>query len=214
MTRFLVRRAASALVAAALVGMPLAAQTRTPALPDRLQADTREVIRRLADSLSTAGVPIEPLYDKAAEGVLKGADDARILRAVRSLAAELTASRAALGTRASRAEILAGASALHAGVPDDELRRLAKAGGDGRALAVPLTVLADLVTRRVPPAVAVSSVEALVERGASDDAFTVLRAEVQKDILSGLAPAAAATARSRALVQAIPQRQLQAPPQR
>jgi hypothetical protein len=195
----------AALVIAVLLLLPAVAHAqpgaRAPALPDRLHADTRTAIERLADSLRAAGVPAEPLYDKAAEGVLKGADDARIVRAVRSLAGELRAARAALGPAAADAEILAGASALHAGVPDESLRRLTRARRARGGLAVPLTVLADLVTRRVPPDVAAASVEALIDRGATDEAFAALRIEVQRDILSGLAPAAAATARTRALMQ-------------
>jgi hypothetical protein len=196
----------AAIVAVAMVAAPMAAAgqagTPRPALP--LQPETRTAIQRLADSLRAAKIPADPLYDKAAEGVLKGADDTRILRAVRSLAGELVAARGALGSSATDAEILAAASALHAGVPIDALRTLAASRGKRRAaasLAVPLTVLADLVTRRVPPDVAVESVEALIMRGATDDAFAALRAEVQRDILSGTAPAAAASARTRALVQ-------------
>jgi hypothetical protein len=105
------------------------------------------------------------------------------------------------------AEILAGASALHAGVAASHLRSLAKERGAGRGsvpLAVPLTVLADLVTRRVPPNVAMTSVLALIARGAADDDFAALRAEVQRDISSGLAPDAAAKARTQAFIRANP----------
>ena len=204
---------ASALAAAAR-GADAQAEARAPAFPDRLQRDTRAAIERLADSLRLAGVPVAPLYDTAAEGVLKGADDARILRAVQSLAGELIAARRALGAPASAAEILAGASAIHAGVPDEALRRLARSRRGAAPLAVPLTVLADLVTRRVPTGVAISSVEALMERGATDDAFTALRAEVQRDIVSGLAPAAAATARTRAFIQSTGRPDAPAIPQR
>lgn len=178
-----------------------------PALPGRLNATTRAAIERLADSLRRANVPADPLYDKAAEGVLKGADDERILRAVRSLAGELTLARSALGSTATAAEVLAGASAVHAGVPAEHLRSLAGERGTGSRsapLAVPLTVLADLVTRRVPPNVATASVVALIARGAADDDFAALRAEVQRDISSGLAPDAAAQARTQAFIRANP----------
>lgn len=178
------------------------AQSDGVRLPDRLSAETRLAVERLADSLRSAGVPWEPLYAKSAEGVLKGADDARILRAVRSLASELTGAHAVLGSSATAAEIVAGASALHAGVPPSDLRRLAQTrrGRPGESpLAVPLTVLADLVARRVPADVATASVEALLSRGAPDDQFSALRADVQRDILSGASPAAAA--RRRALIQ-------------
>jgi hypothetical protein len=181
--------------------IPLAAQSSgtPPELPERLRADTRATISRLADSLRSADIPWEPLYAKSAEGVLKGADDARILRAVHSLARELAAARQALGRAASTAEIVAGASALHAGVPAEDLRRLARmrpSRAGESPLAVPITVLADLVTRRVPPSVAMASISALLQRGAPDERFTTLRTDVERDILSGQAPAAAARART------------------
>jgi hypothetical protein len=197
--------AALALIVIALASAvpALAAQpgARAPALPDRLGADTRAIIVRLADSLRAAALPWEPVYAKSAEGVLKGADDERILLAVRSLARKLAGSRDALGASASAAEIIAGASALHAGVPAQDLRRLAerRPARAGESLAVPLTVLADLVTRRVPPSVAAASVEALLRRGAPDERFSTLREDVERDILSGQPPAAAA--RARALIQ-------------
>lgn len=196
-------RIALIVVALGSASLGLGAQSgaRTPELPDRLRPDTRATIVGLADSLRAAALPWEPLYAKSAEGVLKGADDERILLAVRSLARELAGSREALGASASAAEIIAGASALHAGVPADDLRRLAerRPSRAGESLAVPLTVLADLVTRRVPPSVAAASVDALLRRGAPDERFSTLREDVERDILSGEAPAAAA--RARALIQ-------------
>ena len=207
MSRCFVRTVAlGAALALATAFAPYAAVAQTSTerieLPERLQPATRAEVARLADSLRAAGLPWEPLYAKSAEGVLKGADDARILRAVRSLARELSAARSALGPSATSAEIVAGASALHAGVPSGDLRRLASSRAlrsGASPLAVPLTVLADLVARRVPPGVATASVEALLSRGAPDEQFAVLRADVQRDILSGATPEAAA--RRRALIQ-------------
>src|SRR3982751_1346450 len=48
-------------------------------LPARLAPATRQLIVPLGDSLRAVGLPDAPLYAKAAEGVLKGAADARIL---------------------------------------------------------------------------------------------------------------------------------------
>lgn len=213
MRNFLVmcgRRSAGIALLAVAMAVPACLESQTASrrqLPARLSTETRSAIERLADSLGRAKVPVEPLYDKAAEGVLKGADDSRILRAVRSLARELASARAALGPSAASAEILAGASALHAGVLPDDLRKLARERQHPRgtmSLAVPLTVLADLVTRRVPPGVATASVSTLISGGAAEDDFTALRAEVQRDISSGLAPAAAAAARTQAFIRANP----------
>jgi hypothetical protein len=180
-----------------------AAGAQQSALPDRLGAPARVSIERLADSLRSVGLPTQPLYAKAAEGVLKGADDARIVAAIRTLARELGEARAVLGDESNDAELIAGASALHAGAPAGTLRRLRESGGSRRAkgtLAVPLVVLADLASRGIPGAVAGASLEALAARNASDDQFTALRAAIERDIEAGRAPVDAANARTRALL--------------
>jgi hypothetical protein len=176
------------------------------ALPDRLAPTTRASIERLADSLRSVGLPAEPLYAKAAEGVLKGASDSRIIAAIRTLARELGEARAALGEESNDAELIAGASALHAGAPASTLRRLRESGGSRRAkgaLAVPLVVLADLASRGIPPSVAGASLEALAARNASDDQFTTLRAAIERDIEAGRPPVDATNARTRALLGSI-----------
>lgn len=168
-------------------------------LPERLAPATRQAIVALADSLERLRVPSEGLYAKAAEGVLKGADDARILVAVRRLARELRDAREALGAEATPGELMAGANALHAGVPAAALRELraASTGGTGE-LAVPIVVLVDLVTRRVPADVAARSISTLIARRASDADFHALRTAVDQDIRVGAHPADAAAARARA----------------
>jgi hypothetical protein len=179
------------------------AAAQQSALPDRLGPSARASIERLADSLRTIGLPTQPLYAKAAEGVLKGADDSRIVAAIRTLARELGEARAALGDESNDAELIAGASALHAGAPPATLRRLRESGGSRRAkgaLAVPLVVLADLASRGIPASVAGASLEALAARNASDDQFTALRAAIERDIEAGRSPVDAANARTRALL--------------
>jgi hypothetical protein len=182
------------------------ADAQRSALPDRLAPTTRATIERLCDSLRSVDLPAQPLYAKAAEGVLKGADDARIVSAIRTLARELGEARAALGDESDEAELIAGASALHAGAPAATLRRLREGRGSRRAkgaLAVPLVVLADLASRGIPPAVAGASLEALAARNASDDQFAALRAAIERDIQAGRPPADATTARTRALLGSI-----------
>jgi hypothetical protein len=200
-----------ALLFAALSALPLAAQQRE--LPERIAAPSRAVIQRVIDSARTAGLPAAPLYDKAAEGVLKGADDERIVRAVRSLALELGDARAALGSASSNGGagdlpvLTAAASALHAGVSTAELRRLAHPAGaapNGPTLATALVTLVDLVAKHVPVNVATSSIQNLIERRATERQFSDLRAGVEQDIVAGRAPEASVAARVRAQMGAIP----------
>lgn len=189
------RALAIATLASACAAAPLLAQSSGhpgAALPERLSPATRATIERLADSLEAERLPAHALRDKAAEGALKGADDARILAAVQSLASRLRESRALLGASARADELIASASALYAGVPGRGIASLAAAGRKrGVApggLGVPLTVLAELASARVPSDVALQSVETLLSRGARDVDFAVFRRGVDRDLRQGRAP--------------------------
>ena len=155
-------------------------------------------IDRIVDSARVAGVPTAPLYDKASEGVLKGAADDRIERAVRTLFHELDDARTVLGPSAELPLLSAAASALHAGVSVGELKRIARPPGaapDPTTLTTALVTLVDLVAKRVPVALATSSIQSLVDRRATDRQFTELRSAVEQDIRAGQAPDASVTAR-------------------
>lgn len=173
-------------------------------LPSRLGADARASIQRIADSARAVGLPVAPLADKAAEGVLKGADDARIVGAVRALARELGDARGVLGGSPDAALLTAMASALHAGAPATDLQRIARSSSgdpaDARVLALGLITLVDLVAKQVPPAVATSAIGELVKRRAPDDQFAGLRLDVEQDIRDGVAPEASLAKRVRARV--------------
>jgi hypothetical protein len=186
------------IVVTALVASASAARGQSPGvvLPERLAPATRSAILRLIDSARTVGLPVAPLVDKTAEGVLKGADDQRILRAVQSLTRELGDARGALGGTTDLALLGAAANALHAGVSADELRRLQRASAAGSdALTSALVTLVDLVAKRVPVSSATSSIQDLLGRRAGDRQFAALRAEVEQDISAGLSPDAALKAR-------------------
>ena len=191
-------------VAAWLVASSAHAQA-TVTLPARLGADTRAAIERLIDSARTAGLPTGPLADKAAEGVLKGADDQRIITAVRTLARELGEARTLLGPTRDHGVLTAMASALHAGASPAELRRLVRPPGsdapESHTLATALVTLVDLVAKKISPATATIAVGELLKRRATDDQFVVLRSEVEQDIRGGTAPEAALTRRIRSHVE-------------
>lgn len=184
------------LIAVAVAFETLGAQERS--LPDRLSSATRTAIDRIVDSARVSGVPTAPLYDKASEGVLKGAADDRIERAVRTLFHELGDARTVLGPGAELPLLSAAASALHAGVSVSELKRIARPSGGAPAaatLTTALVTLVDLVAKRVPVALATSSIQSLVDRRATDRQFTELRSAVEQDIRAGQTPDAAVTAR-------------------
>ncbi len=172
-------------------------------LDDRLDAQTAAEVMRIADSARLAGLPAQPLIDKALEGATKHAPDQRIVQAVRGFAQRLADARDALGSASSSADLVAAAGALYQGVSASDLRRLRVARpADG--VSFPLVVLADLIARGVPPATATPTVLQLAERGAKDEEFAALRRAVEQDIAAGAPPAVAATTRIRGTLYALP----------
>src|SRR5262249_6190849 len=135
-----------------------------------------------------------------------GADSARIVNAVHRLLDELETAKKTLGSSAPDAELVAAASALHAGVTPSQLAHVAELGGGpakSERLLMPLRVLPDLVARRVSVDVAVTSLERLLARAAPDAEFANLRAAIERDIANGTAPDAAMRARSAAVVRTL-----------
>jgi len=198
-----------------LVAVALASRAAAQAGAQRLPPAIEASVNRIADSARARGLPTDPLFAKAAEGVLKDADSTRILDAVRGLARDLGVARQSLGSCASSAVLTAAASALHAGVTTAQLTQLSKAAGDCRTsdrLVMPFVVLADLVARKVSADVAVSSIESLVSHGAPDAQFADLRTAVERDIASGQRPDAAAQVRSAAVLRTLEPRPAPRPP--
>ncbi len=202
---FMTTCAVRLITAVLMVALPsaLVGQTRPSSLPlpDKLASTTRLAIEKLCDSLDAEHLPAYAVRDRAAEGVLKGADDARILTVVRALATRLRQSRSLLGAAARDDELLASASALFIGVEPASISRLALAQrkrGDLSSLAISLTVVAELTNQRVPVDVAVTSVETLLGRGANDTDLSAFRNAIERDIRQGSAPRDAVTTGLRA----------------
>jgi hypothetical protein len=162
-----------ALLLAVAVAVPARALGQDPRLAARLDAPTAARVEALLDSARTDGLPTEPLVQKALEGATMSASGDRIVRAVGTLLGNLRGARTALGTGASEADLVAGASSLRAGVPPAALQQL-RATRPGQPLAVPLAVLTDLIARGVPEADAQASVLALAREGAGDAEFLAL----------------------------------------
>lgn len=196
------RTATRALVLSVTLSATFGATARAQ---DQLSPATRATLDRLIDSARVAGLPASLLLDKVAEGKLKGADDERLVRAVRILARELGDARAALGSSVDVAVLGAAASALHVGVPVDDLRRMARAGGSPAptTLASALVTLVDLVAKRIPVGLATRSVEDLLDRRGTERHFAALRADVSQDIVAGRSPEQALITRTTAQLRAL-----------
>jgi hypothetical protein len=167
----------------------------------------RAEVQRIVDSARVAGIPLDPLYAKVAEGQLKDAKDPEIVAAVRSLARRFIDVRAALGPSLDAGAMSAAATALRGGVPMSKIQQLAKASsGPPHAnadLTVALITLADLMEQRVPMEPALTSIESLLRKRAPDDQFVRLRLAVQADIVGGRTPEAAVRARTELIMRGI-----------
>lgn len=193
----MIDRASTACVAVGIALLmaagPLEAQSPSSG---RMSALTRTTIDRLVDSLTVERLPGDAIRDKVAEGVLKGADDARILAAVRSLASRLREGRQLLGVTASDDELKAAASVLFAGVEPAAIARLVdtQRRRGVASLTMPLTIVAELALRNVPIDLAVSSVESLLRRGARDGELSTFRNTIERDLQQGRTPRDAVSA--------------------
>ena len=170
------------------------AQAQDPRLARKLDPQILAEVQALIDSARAAGIPTEPLADKAFEGALKGGTGPAIVEKVRKRATVLGASRTALFP-ATDAEIVAGAAALDWGVPPSTLAQLrrVRAGSD---LTVPVSVLADLVSRGVQLDTASAVVIALASTNMRDTDLIKFRQTVERDIALGSLPTAAVTTRA------------------
>jgi hypothetical protein len=161
-----------------LLVVPGAAAAQDARLTERLDTATASSVQQVVDSARSAGLPTEPLVQKALEGGTLGASGARIVAAVEALHGQLDRARDALGGGASEAELTAAAGALRAGLPPVSLRRL-QSLRSGRPLVVPIAVLTDLVAEGVPAEQATQSVLDLARDGRPDDEFVALRRQIQ-----------------------------------
>lgn len=168
-----------------------------PRLAQRLDHATAESVGALIDSAAAAGIPTEPLVQRALQGALKKAPGQRIVAAVSNYAADLRTARDAVGAKSSDAEIVAGAAAIHAGVSSDGLHTL-RAHSAGN-ITVALAVLTDLMANGVPAGNAIQAIQSALEKRATDSDLTTLRSNVAGDIKAGASPPVAAAARARGI---------------
>ena len=162
------------LVFSVFLALPTTAWAQDERLTERLNPATGSQVQQVVDSARRAGLPGEPLVQKALEGATLGASDDRIVAAVQTLHGQLRRGREALGGEASDAELTAAAGALRAGLEPSALRRLQSLRPD-QPLVIPIAVLTDLVAEGVPPAEATRSVLDLARDGRPDDEFVALR---------------------------------------
>ncbi len=162
----------------------------------RLTPPAIDSVTVLAQQATAHSLPAEPLIQKALEGQSKGASEALILGAVEDLLGRLETASAALGDRASEAELVAAAGALHLGVRTETLQSVVSAYGD-QSLAQPLVVLTDMIRKGVALETASTVIVQLVEARIDLEGLQRFRRLVERDIDQGAAPSDAAKVRAR-----------------
>jgi hypothetical protein len=195
-----------AFVIVGMLGLPLrlwAQDARANRLDGKLDLETQTVVLRTLDSARTNGLPMEPLVDKALEGVTKRAAGARIQAAVSSLLRRLEAARDALAPNPTPRDITAGADALAFGATADALKAM-RAIRPNESVAVPLGVLTQLVASGVPVGRATRVVADLLRRGARDEQLIALNDDVRSYVAAGASPEVALDVRTRGLNAVLP----------
>jgi hypothetical protein len=181
----------SALLCAGASGL----HAQEPRLAGKLNDPARTQVDRMLDAARADKLPVEPLVDRALEGIVKHARPDLIVTGVNRLLEELRTARQAFGEGASEAELTAGASALRAGATRADLARL-HALRPHQPLTIPAGVLADLIAAGVPADTGIAAVLALASN-AGDADYIAFRRNVERDISLGASPASSIGARLR-----------------
>ena len=180
----------------ALCGNAARAGAQTEKLAGHFPAAAESSLRAVIDSARAEALPLEPLVQRALEGARRGVEPARVVEVVRALRVRLGTARRSLGSAATEAELVAAASAIYVGVSADTLAQLRQLQ-QGRSIALPLVVLADMVQQGVPRDTATQIILSFTRAGIDDEGYQTLRQAVLLDIRSGVPAAAAAATRAR-----------------
>jgi hypothetical protein len=184
--------ALTALAASSLVAQDTPQERARQTLPPEIFQD----LSALAEDLSQAGIPEEPLFNKALEGMAKRVPPERLLPAIRAYAGRLTDARRALGPTASVPLLVAGADALQRGVSPEALRSLPT---DRPRSPVALLVLAELLESGVPRDRALAILRQAMEQSAQDARILDITPRVRRLIRQGVPPQEAVDRVRRAL---------------
>jgi hypothetical protein len=146
----------------------VSAQAKTPGM----SADAQAKVDANIAAAHEKQLPEEPIRQRVAEGQAKGASDAQIVAASRSVLLDLQASHDALvsagRTQPSNDEVSRGASLIARGYTSAQLEAVARRAPADRSLAVAFDALTSLQAQGVPTANAVAQLESKLAARASD----------------------------------------------
>lgn len=146
-------------------------------------------IEALASAIELEGLPADPLYNKALEGVAKRVPQERLLPAVTAYAGRLRAAHGAFGPTSTTPLLVAGADAIQRGVGIEALRDLGR--NEGRS-PMAVLVLADLLETGVPTDRALEVLDEAMHQRAHGDAMLGIPGRVRMLMRQGHSPHEAA----------------------
>ncbi|MBT8397558.1 MAG: hypothetical protein HKO65_13585 [Gemmatimonadetes bacterium] len=178
----------------AVGGGPLSAQEGVrERARENLPTQVFESIDALATEVGREGIPAEPLFNKALEGLAKRVPSDRLLPAVTRYAGQLRMAREAFGGLGSGPLYVAGADALQRGVEPELLSRLGQREGDSPgASPMAVLVLADLVEAGVPADRALGMVREALRMRTGEQQMLGMTARVRQLMRQGQSPQDAA----------------------
>ncbi|MGK7310893.1 MAG: hypothetical protein ACN0LA_01520 [Candidatus Longimicrobiales bacterium M2_2A_002] len=197
-----------AILALAVAVVPVTAQQSgqdTDPRLERIRAELPQgVLERVEARIAAArseGIPVEPLMDKAVEGIAKQVPGPRVAEAVDRLARELGRAKQLLsdGVPPTPTDVSAVADAMRRGVPEPAIQRIAQGARADEPVALAVHTMGDLMDRGVPVEQAVAVLEAWRGRGARSEELRELPGAVERLIRQGVLPGQAAAAVANAM---------------
>jgi|SRR5687767_706438 len=193
-----------AALAAVAIAIPATVHAQGPVPRASIDPAVDSVIAPIVAQAVAVGLPADLLYAKAREGQVRRVPVSRIEATVRTLAQRLRVAHDALAPNPTSQELRAATDALAHNVPEEVLRDMRKAGGDG-SLAVPLGVLTSLIARGATVEQATVRVVELLQRGAVPKNFIALEERVREDVLAGRRPDESLDLRMKGIIPNLPQ---------
>jgi hypothetical protein len=185
------------LVVIALLAIGLGHVSAQENARDRARESMSPQVFQSLDALATemveAGIPPEPLFNKALEGLAKRVPSDRLLPAINRYAGQLRLAREAFGEVGGGPLYVAGADALQRGIDVEVLRSLGRREGDSpEPSPMAVLVLADLVEAGIPADRALGVVREALRMRTGEQQMLGMTARVRQMMRQGQSPQEAA----------------------
>jgi hypothetical protein len=154
-----------------------------------LPPESFQVLESLAAEAAREGIPQDPLFNKALEGIAKRVPPDRLLPAVTEYAARLRTAHQAFGGSATGPLLVAGADAIRRGVGAETLRNLSERGHHS---PMAVLVLAELVEAGVSSGRALAVLQEAMRMRMREKSVLDIPGQVRRLMREGHSPQEAA----------------------